>query len=174
MKMKNILQVIAIALFIGISTQQIQAQITVNARASAEVIPALSATENAPLNFGRFSPETTGGEIRLAPDGVRSASGTVSLSGGSYNPAVFIITGQNNAAVTISLPSSAALLTNSVNGKTMEINKWESFPPAGLGTGILNDGLFSLSVGATLKVGRMEDNPVGIYSGTYSITFSYN
>jgi len=29
-------------------------------------------------------------------------------------------------------------------------------------------------VGATLKVGTLTDNPAGIYTGTYTITFDFN
>ena len=77
-----------------------------------------------------------------------------------------------NSAAT--LPTAPAYLTNSENGKTMEVGGWESYPAAGLGAGVLIDGVLNLNVGATLKVGTRSDNPVGIYSGTYSITFSYN
>ena len=129
---------------------------------------------SAELNFGRFSPETAGGTVRLTPQGVRSASGTVALSGGTHNPANFYITGQYDAAVSISLPTGPALLTNPITAKTMEVLNWESNPNPGLGAGILDDGWLTVSVGATLKVGNMIDNPVGVYTGTYAITFSYN
>ncbi len=165
---------IVISLFIVLPLARIQAQQSVSAHATAEVITALTATETATLNFGKFSPETTGGEIRLTPNGVRSATGSVALSGGSYNPATFYLTGQNNSSVTITLPTAPAMLTNSDTGKTMEVNNWESFPAGGLGAGVLTDGILNLTVGATLKIGTRSDNPVGIYSGTYTITFSYN
>lgn len=171
---KIILLIFVSVLFIGISPQKIYAQASVSGYASAEVIQAITATETAALNFGRFSPETAGGEVRLSPDGVRSASGTVALSGGSYNAAIFYLTGQYEAAVTVNLPTAPALLTNKANGKTMQVTNWVSFPAAGLGAGVLTDGLLALNVGATLKVGNMKDNPAGIYSGTYAITFSYN
>lgn len=173
--MKKIISLLfAVALIIGLSAQRAHAQTSISAHATAEVIQALTATEVATLNFGRFSPENAGGEIRLSPDGSRSASGTVALGGGSYNAAIFYLTGHNDVTVTISLPASSAMLTNSTNGKTMEVNSWETFPSVGSGAGILTKGLLALNVGATLKVGNTKDNPVGIYSGTYVITFSYN
>lgn len=173
--MKKIILLISLTfLIIVIPVKKADAQAIITAHASAEVIEALTATEVATLNFGRFSPETAGGEIRLTPDGVRIASGTVTLSGGSYNAAIFQLTGQYDASVTIALPTTPALLVNSANGKTMEVYKWESFPLAGTGSGILSKGVLALNVGATLKVGNMNENPVGTYAGTYSITFSYN
>lgn len=169
-----ILLFIGVALFFGIPAQKIQAQASVSAHATAEVILALTATEKAALNFGRFSPETTGGLIILTPDGVRSSSGTIALSGGTHNAASFYITGQYDATVTIIIPSAPAVLTNSVSSKTMEVSNWESFPAAGIGVGVLIGESLAVNIGATLKVGNMIDNPVGIYAGTYAITFSYN
>lgn len=150
------------------------AQASVTAHATAEVILALTATEGATLNFGKFSPENEGGEIKLNPDGDRTSTGKLILGGGSYNPASFYLTGQPEFSVNIKLPSIPILLTNSEKGKTMEIKNWESIPPAGGGVKIQSSGDLSLSVGATLKVGNMNDNPVGKYIGTYSITFGYD
>lgn len=174
-KMKRVILIIfSIALLSGISFIKAKAQSSVSAHVTAEVIQALTATETAELNFGRFSPETAGGEVKLTTAGVRSSSGTVALSGGTHNAASFYITGQYNATVSITLPAGPAVLTNATNAKTMEVYNWESNPTAGLGVGVLNNGALAVNVGATLKVGNMTDNPVGIYAGTYAITFSYN
>ena len=173
--MKRVVLIIfSIALLSGIPFNKARAQASVSAHATAEVIQALTATETAELNFGRFSPETAGGEVKLTPKGVRSSSGTVALSGGTHNAASFYITGQYDATVSVTLPAGPAILTNNISAKTMEVNNWESFPTAGLGVGVLNNGSLAVNVGATLKVGNMIDNPVGIYTGTYAITFSYN
>lgn len=179
LKAKSIMKTITLiifntALLMAVSLNNARAQASVSAHATAEVIQALTATETAELNFGRFSPETAGGEVKLTPLGVRSSSGTVALSGGTHNAASFYITGQYDVTVSIKLPTGPAILTNSVSSKTMEVYKWESVPNAGLGVGVLNNGSLTVNVGATLKVGNMIDNPVGIYTGTYSITFAYN
>lgn len=163
-----------IALFLGITVQQVQAQASISARAFAEVIAALTATETSQLNFGRFSPEEQGGQIYLSPQGVRHASGTLALSGGSFSPAAFYITGERKASFSITLPPGPAVLTNVSHSKTMIVGNWESIPPAGTGTGVLEGGSLAVNVGATLTVGSMNDNPVGIYSGSYSIVFAYN
>jgi hypothetical protein len=169
-----ILLSLAVALLFGIPARKAKGQSSLTAHATAEVIEALTATETAELNFGRFSPETAGGIVKLTPKGIRSSAGTVALSGGTHNAASFYITGQYDATVTITLPSTPAILTNSISSKTMEVSNWESFPAAGLGVGVLTEGKLDVNVGATLTVGNMNDNPVGIYEGTYSITFSYN
>lgn len=172
---KLILLFFAVALLFGIPVRKATAQQTsVTAHATAEVIQGLTATESAELNFGRFSPETAGGEVKLTPNGVRSSAGTVVLSGGIHNAASFYITGQYDATLSITLPSSPAILTNVSSAKTMTVSAWESEPPAGIGTGVLAGGSLAVNIGATLTVGSMNDNPVGIYAGTYSITFAYN
>lgn len=169
-----ILLIFSIALLSGILFTKAKAQASLSAHATAEVIQALTATETAELNFGRFSPETAGGEVKLTTQGVRTSSGTVALSGGTHNAASFYITGQYDATVSITLPAGPAILINPISAKTMQVYNWESTPAAGLGVGVLNNGWLAVNVGATLKVGNIIDNPVGIYTGTYAITFSYN
>ncbi len=56
-------------------------------------------------SFGKFSPETNGGEIHLSPQGMRSVNGSVVLSGGGHSNGSFIITGEDQATFSISLPS---------------------------------------------------------------------
>jgi hypothetical protein len=171
---KLIIAFLGVALFFGMLSQNVKAQSSITAQAYAEVIAALTATETSQLNFGRFSPEQQGGQINLSPQGELNASGSLVLAGGTHNPASFNITGQTDASFSISLPSTPAILTNFSNSKTMTVSGWESLPPAGIGAGVLKGGSLAVNVGATLTVGSMNDNPVGVYSGTYSITFAYN
>ena len=151
-----------------------KAQASVTATANAEVIEALTTTETAQLNFGRFSPETQGGKIILTPDGVRTAQGTVVLGGGTHNSASFYITGQYEATFSITLPSGPAMLTNTQNNKTMEVTDWSSYPAPGIGVGKLVGGAMTVRVGAVLNVGDFNANPIGLYAGVYAITFAYN
>jgi hypothetical protein len=56
----------------------------------------------------------------------------------------------------------------------MLVDSWNSVPTPGTGTGMLLNGYQTVYVGATLKVGTLNDNPVGIYTGSYEITFDFN
>lgn len=172
--MKNRVQFFILLILFSISAGSSKGQSAVTAKVFAEVIPALTAAEVTQLNFGKFSPETQGGSVLITPEGSRSVTGTVALTGGSHNPASFYITGEGGAAFSIVLPQQPALLTNTSNSKTMMVSDWVSIPPQGMGTGLLTEGSQEVKVGATLIVGSMEDNPVGIYTGTYSITFGYD
>ncbi len=151
-----------------------QNQATITGQAYAEVISALSAYENTQMHFGKFSPEVGGGQIVMSPEGVRTVQGSIALGGGTAQPGRFIINGQADATFSIQLPVGSAELRHSTSNRTMTISNWVSDPPAGTGSGTLNGGNQTVSIGATLNVGSMEDNPVGIYTGTYSLTFAYN
>ncbi|MCB9014285.1 MAG: DUF4402 domain-containing protein [Lentimicrobiaceae bacterium] len=167
-------RILTAVLFILLVSGKAWSQAAVTGQAFAEVIAALTATETSQMNFGRFSPETNGGQIVLTPDGVRSAQGSVVLGGGLAQPGIFNITGAPDATFTIQLPNEPAYLTHQGSNKTMQVTSWESNPPAGTGTGTLNGGEEIVSIGATLMVGSIEDNPVGMYTGTFSLTFAYN
>lgn len=173
--MKKMLLPLFLGLLIFVcGSSRLNAQATVTARATAEIITSISALEGAILNFGRFSPEEAGGEVVISPDGSRYSSGTVVLGGGLYNQAIFYITGQPEYNVAISLPTMPTMLTNLANGKMMEVYKWTSSPSLDSDITLPSSGALNLNMGATLKVGDFNENPVGRYSGTYIITFSYN
>ena len=171
---KFLLLLFCFALFFGIAAQKAQAQASVSAQAFAEIIAALTATETSQLNFGKFSPEVQGGQVIVSPDGVRSTNGSVVLSGGVANSGIFYITGAPDAAFSIQLPAGPAVLTHQNSTNTMLVDSWVSSPSAGTGTGVLPDGQQFVYLGATLQVGSMLDNPVGMYSGSFNVTFAYN
>jgi hypothetical protein len=140
----------------------------------AEIIPVFSASETSQLNFGRFSPGPSGGKIILTPQNTISVQGTVFKGIGSFNAASFYLSGDVDAAFSISLPAEPVVLTNTASSKTMTVEDWNSAPPPGIGTGMLRDGMQTVFVGATLNVGTIHDNPVGVYTGSYTITFDFN
>ena len=149
------------------------AQATIPAQAFAEVIEALAANEDEALNFGRFTPGRNGGNLVISPDGLRSVSGTVMPAGGTYSPARFLVLGAAGSSFTIALPPEETILTHRESGNTMVVSNWISDPPPGDAAN-LADGSRLVSIGATLKIGNMEENPVGIYSGSFLLTFAYN
>ena len=140
----------------------------------AEVVTAFSAVETSQMNFGRFSPGPFGGQIILTPQGTISVIGSVVKGSGIHNAASFYVTGDSYSAFSISLPKSPATLTNTTNAKTMLVSNWVSVPSPGPGTGTLQDGFQTVYIGATLEVGTLNDNPIGIYTGSYTMTFDFN
>ncbi len=148
-------------------------QESVSSQVFAEVIEALAANEDESLHFGRFTPGNNGGAIIITPDGLRSVQGTVIAAGGGYSPGRFLVAGDPGASFSIRLPDEAAVLVHQQSGKTMQVEAWVSDPPSG-DSATLPDGSRLVSIGATLTVGTAEENPVGIYAGSFVLTFAYN
>jgi hypothetical protein len=155
-------------------TAQVTPPVSATGHVTAEIVPVFSASEIAQMNFGRFSPGPQGGEIILTPESTISVLGSVYKGLGSFNAASFYISGDVDASYTITLPSGAVVLTHMSGAKTMKVENWISIPAPGIGAGKLNDGFQVVYIGATLKVGTITDNPVGIYTGTYTVTFDFN
>ncbi len=165
--------ILPLLVFLSFSSRAFS-QASITAQAFAEVISALTATETSQLNFGKFSPEVQGGQVIVTPDGIRSTNGAVILSGGIAKSGIFYITGTPEAMFSIQLPNGPAVLTHQNSSKTMMVNNWISYPNAGNGTGVLANGQQFVYLGATLNVGSILDNPVGLYSGAFNLTFAYN
>jgi len=159
--------------WIGV-TAQVTPGVSAEGHVIAEIIPVYSATETAQMNFGRFSPGPQGGLIVLTPESTVSVMGSVYTGTGTHNAASFYVSGDHDAAYSISLPKNPVLLTHIANSKTMTLENWNSVPSPGPGAGMLQNGFQIVYVGATLKVGTLNDNPVGIYTGVYTITFDFN
>lgn len=170
------MQRLIISLFIVFTlvSGNVWSQSTVIAQANAEIIDALSANETNQLHFGRFAIESNGGQIIITPDGNRSAQGSVTLVSGPTGPGQFQISGFPEASFSIQLPDAPAVLLHQGSSKTMLVDNWVSEPPAGNGPNTLVNGTAVVTIGATLSVGSLDQNPVGLYSGTFQLTFAYN
>ena len=171
MKSHNIILVLVMWFSIhGIATPQA----SVTSQAFAEVVEALAAQETQQLHFGRFSPEASGGQVVVTPDGNRIAQGSVVLASGGFAPGLFTVTGAPLANFVIQLPEVPAILTHQESNNTMVVDNWTSDPPADNETSTQANGAQQISIGATLNVGNLQDNPVGVYTGSFQITFAYN
>jgi hypothetical protein len=152
----------------------VRSQSTITAQAFAEVIEALTANETDQLNFGRFSTDVNGGDIIINPDGSRSLQGSVIGVPGPHSQGVFQVTGAPEASFTLQLPDGPSILVHQESSKTMFVENWVSDPPVENGPAVLTNGSKTISIGATLSVGSYDENPVGMYSGTFQLTFAYN
>ncbi len=147
---------------------------TVTGHITAEVISTLTAVETSQLSFGKFSPGPQGGSLILNPENTISVMGSVWPGSGTHSAASFYVTGDPGVAYTVSLPSSPVTITHVSSARTMTVEDWTSVPFAEPGAGLLENGSQVVYVGATLRVGTINDNPVGVYTGTYTITFEFN
>lgn len=158
----------------GVIVAQTAPPVGVTGHITAQVITTLAAVETSQMNFGRFSPGPQGGELILTPENNISVMGSVWPGSGTHNAASFYVTGDPGIAYTITLPAEPVTITHMGTARTMTVEDWISVPAPTPGAGMLEDGSQTVFVGATLMVGTLNDNPVGIYTGTYTITFDFN
>jgi hypothetical protein len=122
------------------------------------------------LAFGRFV-AGTGGTITIAPNGVRSKTGGVTLLTSTVSAASFTNTDNSakggSATVAITLPADGSVVLAS-GANQMALKSFTSSPS---GTGLMSGGALTISVGATLTVGA--NQPKGNYSGSIPVTIQY-
>lgn len=133
-----------------------------NVTSSAEIIEAITLTENAGLNFGKI--DNTAGIVDITPGGV--VTGKTQVAGGTTSAAALTVSGAPDEAYTITVPLTASLsgpssATLSVTG--IEHNSTQTLDALGNET---------VNIGGTLNVGT--DQTAGSYTGTISVTVSYN
>jgi hypothetical protein len=122
------------------------------------------------LSFGSFV-AGNGGSVTISTDGNRNADGGVVLIRSNQgSPAQFTVIGKRKKTYTVELPSND-FVSLTGPGTDMFINNFVS-TPSGVGGDLGDGGSQALSVGGTLSVGSGQ--APGSYSGTFSVTVSYN
>ena len=168
----NRLIVIAFLFFGSITLSQ--AQVIVVGHIFAEVVENLTISEDAQLNFGRFAPMEAGGSVIVSPEGVRTSSGDVTLAPGNSNAGSFHVTGQKYAYFSLNLPSEQTIISNSGGSKTMLVKDWVCNTNGSVKYSLSENGTQQVTIGATLQVNSVHENPMGQYTGSYVIRFDYN
>ncbi len=149
-------------------------EVATSAMTSVSIVVPLAARETSQLSFGRFYPGQQGGTITISPQGSASWTSGVQLAASAPSAAIFSISGQGDATFAINLPNGPAILTSTDGTKTMQVNNWVSVPENGDAKVRLAGGAQEVRIGATLNVGSLDQNPKGIYTGSYEVTFGYN
>lgn len=148
--------------------------------AQAVIVTPLSFFKVDDLIFGRILPSATAGTVTVAPTGVRTKTGGVTLfNGGGEQPSRFAGRGAPGQTVAISLTSSPNVLTRVGGTQTMALSTFViGSTPTVVLTGTsqffnINNtsGNFNFPVGATLAVGA--NQVAGDYAGTFVITLNY-
>ena len=147
------------------------------ATGKAIVLRQLSFFKVQDLDFGSMIPGTTGGVVRVLPDGTRTATGTVVLVGNTQAVARFAGLGTYNEQVDISMSSNSIQLTGPGAPMTASLFEIGSTPTAILTTTPTRFrigstlGNFNFPVGASLTVNA--NQAPGNYAGTFTITLNY-
>jgi hypothetical protein len=176
----NTFTVVVLALFIAgsaLAGESYQSTATASATpATAVIVAPISIVHSAHLNFGEIVASATAGTVILSTAGQREATGGVTLANddaGSYptSAAGFTVGGSPNNSYAITLPQDNVVYL--LNGEhSMGVNGFQSSKEDNIGTlsGIGGD---TFSVGATLSVGTLTDNPTGLYQGSFDVTVTY-
>jgi len=140
----------------------------------ARVFNVFTSIQLSQMKFGHFSPRLYDWQLLYSPQGILSVRGNLNNGGDIRYSASFNVSGANTTAFAISYPKSPITLTNTSAAKTMVVNNWKSMSLSLLGDGTRSSGVKTVNLDATLEVGTPKDNPVGFYSGFYTITFGFN
>lgn len=149
-------------------------QTNVNSQTFAEVIETISVNELNYLNFGKFSTSSEGGILILNTDGARISQGSVIDVSSYYSPGKFNVIGSPDVPISVIIPNEPVYIYHSGTNNYMIINDWNMEPPISNGSFILENGEKVIIIGATLNISSYDNNPVGVYSGTYILIFFYN
>src|ERR1035437_5934128 len=157
-------------LFYGISVSQVVGQ----SKAAAGAFVMINRTSNAsPINSinifslnGTAVKSVSGNTILISSENSKLMNSVV------QNLGSFSITGQNKNSFSVSLPAHPVMLTNSENGSTLQVTGWQSSSQSGLGE--FKKYIRVVNLDGSLKIGTVNTDKSGVYSGTFPITFVYN
>lgn len=149
-------------------------QASTTAHVFAKVFTAITSVKTSKMNFGHFYPGSYNGQLINKPDGTLSVKGNIEKGADIHYSTSFDVSGNGNTAFAVSLPKSHVLLTNKSDAKTMTISNWKSKSLPTSEDGKLLSGSKTVNLDATLKLGSPRDNPFGLYSGFYTVTFGFN
>ena len=138
---------------------------TVTGHANAEILPAISISEDTQMNFGKIAVDTSAQNVPISAAGAITCPSQYTCTG---TPAAggFTATGQPSTAVTISF-SSGDTLTGAGDPMALGTFVHSAGGSPALGAG----GTLAFNVGATLAVGASQ--AAGSYAGTYTVTVNY-
>ncbi len=170
-----ILCVLLLMLFtVGNLKAQTAIQASTTAHVFARVFTAITSVKTSQKNIGHFSPGSYNGQLINSPDGVLSVKGSVDNGGDINYSTSFDVSGNSNTAFAISMPSSPITLTHTSVEKTLIVSDWKSEKYSSSRKGNSPAEYKTVNLDATLKLGTTNENPVGYYSGFYTITFGFN
>lgn len=161
--MKTLLKTTAVALLVAVAgpafaqaTGSTTGNGTVNIIAPLTIQPVAGTS----LDFGTVA--KAAGSVTVSPfDGQRSGDSLPNVGSSLTKRQVFTITGDGNRAFT---PTIGTLVFEGANAPTVVLSENN--------VRALTSGTASLGVGGTLTMSA--DTPPGVYSGTFSVSVSYN
>ena len=138
---------------------------------SAVLVRTLSVSSTTALDFGTFAPGATAGSVVMSAAGVRTATGGVTLVSTSQGSSSTIsLSGTPSTTYSVTLPTSVTLTAQTGNA-TMTLNSFTTNLTSLQGT-LNSSGIGAFNIGGTLGVSASQ--PISTYSGSFTVTLSYN
>lgn len=141
---------------------------------SITIVRPLTVTKNADLQFGTVvRPATGNGTVVVSSAGARSFTGGVSglATGATAGAAQFTVEGEGGQSVSVTVPATFQL----VNGSdSLQVTTSNSLSGASqtLSNGMGASGNMSFKVGGSVPVSN--GTPLGVYTGTFTVSAAYN
>lgn len=144
---------------------------------SAEVVGAITVTQNTAMNFGQFSVGGTGGTVVFPAGGAVSVTGDVVHLGTEVGGVADLnTTGVNPAGSTVTVTVVSPAPLNDGGGNTMAVVPNCLGPGGALGTGTCTftsseAAAEAVQIGGTVTVGGSQ--LPGVYTGTIEVTAAF-
>jgi hypothetical protein len=88
---------------------------------------------------------------------------------------VFSIYGIKDVKFEVSLPEGTTVIKENSGNGFIEVGDWTATSSdPGVGNPNLSSGAQQVTVGATIRSSSGAENPKGLYTGSYQVTFVYN
>lgn len=155
----------AVSLAVGLGAHQALAA-NATGHASAQIVQAISVTENTPMSFGLIIPPAVGGDVVLSAAGAPSGAGFTFQGGAVAGNFTALGTATEPAVITFSTGNT---LTGPAGSTPMAFDTFTT--DAGASPTFQAGNTLTFNVGATLHVGSAQ--LAGPYSGTYTVTVNY-
>lgn len=160
----------AVAAALSVCSAPLFAQSSASADASATttILQPISVSKVLDLQFGKVvrPANDNANTVTVSAAGVRSISGTGdgALVGTAGQQAQFTVTGEGQAAISVTVPATFAM-----GGLTVTTI---STPPTALGGTAGSQGTATVNVGGSFPVTKTTST--GLYTGTLTVTAAYN
>ncbi|WP_116092166.1 DUF4402 domain-containing protein [Sphingomonas crusticola] len=163
---------IALGLLVAVTPAQLLAQQTsasADATASVTLLQPITLTKVLDMKFGKIVRSTNGNPnvIAITSAGARSISGSgngILVVGPVFQQAQFTVGGEGSSAITVSVPASFTMGTLTVTTSGIY--------PAVIDGAYGSQGTATVNVGGSITVAPT--TPTGTYTGTFTVTASYN
>lgn len=147
---------------------------TTQGTGSITIVRPLTVTKNADLQFGTVvRPASGNGTVVISNAGARSFTGGVAglSTGATPGAAQFTVEGEGGQSVSVTVPQTFQLVNGSDSLQVTTSNNLSGSTQT-LSNGLGSTGNMTFKVGGSVPVSN--GTPLGVYTGTFTVSAAYN